>query len=165
MAAKRILTFIVAEVKPVVEAVRTATESRVTYGQLYDRSLHKEGKIKKDANGFPDADNIDLAKVPKAVWLVKDHGCYLMPGTKLPEGAERAQVAYAVECNPQRLSFDEWWDNCTRIMGGDDSVEALPLDWFEKAVASPEGDLPVANHQPQHPSGPVGGDHGQAERL
>jgi hypothetical protein len=40
----------------------------------------------------------------KGLWLVGDQGVYLMPNT---DGKTRT-IAYARECDPTKLEFDEW---------------------------------------------------------
>jgi hypothetical protein len=73
----------------------------------------------------------------KGFWLVGDHGVYLMPNTtdgihhrKLGKN-DRRLVAYATECNPDTMEFDDWWDTKRRTFGGDDGVEFLALTEIE----------------------------------
>ena len=110
---KRVLTFTTAEVKPLVDQALAATEHRPSYTQ----------------QGIAPAD------IPAALWLVKDQGVYLMSNGALSKDSEgfvvRAATAYAAECNPTTLEFEEWYGNARAIMGGDDSVESLPLEWFD----------------------------------
>lgn len=136
MAAKKILTFITAEVAQVVADALAAKELRTNFEDLYNPAFHKGGVIKKDARGFPDSDNIDHSKVPPALWLVGDQGVYLMSNAKFAEGQKRAILAYAEECNPGKLEFDEWYENKRYLFGGDDGGVTLPIEWFQKAVAS-----------------------------
>lgn len=64
--------------------------------------------------------------------LVGDQGVYLMSNglprliqpNSFPEGAV---VAYANECNPEKMDFDAWWTAKNATFGGDDGVEFLPL--------------------------------------
>lgn len=136
MAARKVLTFITAEVARVIADVLAAKAFRPNYADLYNPEFHKGGVVKKGADGFPDGDNIDPAKLKPALWLVKDNGIYLMGNAVFMKGQETAVLAYAVEANPEKLSFEEWWENAGRIMGGDDSCESLRVEWFEKAIAS-----------------------------
>ena len=69
----------------------------------------------------------------KGFWLVGDQGVYLMANTsdgvhhgKLGANDKRP-VAYAKECDPTRLEFDEWWENKRRSFGGDDGCEFISL--------------------------------------
>lgn len=74
------------------------------------------------------------------LWLVGDDGVYLMGNHErpMPPKGEKYAVIYAVEVDPTRLAFDNWWDAKQRSFGGDDGVEFLPLDsmeaWVENAV-------------------------------
>lgn len=136
MAAKRILTFTIAEVAPLVVDATSTKERRLSYGQQCDPALHKGGVVKKDGDGFPDASNIDRSKIPPTLWLVKDHGVYLMSPSVMSPGQETAVLAYAHEANPDKLEFDDWYGAARAIMGGDDCCEALPIEWFQEAVKS-----------------------------
>ena len=72
------------------------------------------------------------------LYLVKDHGVYLMPASDKPllkEDGKSRLVAYARECDPRSLGFDEWWRNAGDICGGDDFAELLGLGTFEGAIA------------------------------
>lgn len=59
-----------------------------------------------------------------------------MPNSTFKEGQHNASLAYAHEANPKKMSFEDWWENSRRIMGGDDCAIALPIEWFEDAIAS-----------------------------
>lgn len=88
----------------------------------------------------------------KGLWLVGDHGVYLMANTKdgprerARKEKESAFVVYAEQCNPEKLEFDEWWENKRASFGGDDGVEFLALKELEKMVAKP----PEPNIKPQY---------------
>jgi len=69
----------------------------------------------------------------ESIWLVKDHGIYIMPRSARSGGA-KVFVAYAVECNPDQMPFDDWYSAAVRIMGGDDSADTLPCKLFETAL-------------------------------
>lgn len=77
----------------------------------------------------------------KGLWLVGDQGVYLMPNTtdgihhaKLGKD-DRRLVVYARECNPDRMEFDDWWDNKRQSFGGDDGVEFLNLQEIRDMAA------------------------------
>lgn len=77
----------------------------------------------------------------KGLWMVGDHGVYLMPNTtdgihhrKLDKD-DRRLVVYARECNPDRMEFDDWWENKRRSFGGDDGVEFLDLKEIQSLAA------------------------------
>ena len=133
------LTFNACEVAPLVEQTLSTQpgDFRPTYDDLFDPKKHLGGKIKKK-NGWPDQDNIDRTKILPALWLVKDQGVYLMSNGKQPEVPKGASlpVAYADESNPKKpgANFDDWYEAARDIMGGDDCVISLPIEWFEKAV-------------------------------
>lgn len=73
-------------------------------------------------------------KDPPGFWLVGDQGVYLMSNAELADG-EKPVVVYADECNPERLPFDEWYDNKQASFGGDDGVEFIEADVIRNAVA------------------------------
>lgn len=94
------------DVKQLLEEINTAQTARTLYGE----------------------------ETGKGLWLVGDHGVYLMPNTtdgvhhaKLGKDDKRL-VVYANECNPDRMKFDEWWDSKRRSFGGDDGVEFISLE-------------------------------------
>ena len=64
----------------------------------------------------------------KGLWLVGDDGVYLMSNT---EGATRT-IAYARECDPAKLEFDEWWHAKRATFGGDDGVEFISIEEIER---------------------------------
>ncbi len=131
-----ILTFNVGEVRRLMEHAKAAKLHSPSYEDLFNPAYHKGGKVKK-VNGWPDHDNIDRAAIPPALHLVKDHGIYVMSNgspRQLIEGTDKSVVAYAIEANPNKLEFDEWWETAGRIMGGDDCVITLPLPMFETAT-------------------------------
>ncbi len=63
------------------------------------------------------------------VILVKDHGVYFMSekGECDPEGG-RKLLAYAVGCNPDVDSFEQWWNLARDELGGDDFGEYFDID-------------------------------------
>ncbi|MBX5173523.1 DUF3085 domain-containing protein [Rhizobium sp. NZLR1b] len=80
------------------------------------------------------------------LWLVGDHGVYLMSNGILPDRA-RPLVAYAEECNPN--SNDDWFDVKRRTYGGDDGVDFIDAKQLETMMAAaPEAThLRIAFHQ------------------
>lgn len=72
-----------------------------------------------------------------ALWLVKDHGIYLMSNEVFPESEmhQPRPVVYAEECNPTTMSFDDWWAAGLELLGGDDCVTPLKLDLFELLIS------------------------------
>lgn len=56
------------------------------------------------------------------LWLIGDHGIYIMSNGKLSTG-ERALVVYSEECHP--IGNPDWFDYKHRHFGGDDGIEFL----------------------------------------
>ena len=105
------LTFKTAEVRPLFDHAKAASEHRPTYGQDPIPSLH----------------------------LVGDQGVYLMSSgipmlAKEKDKGEGSQVAYAEGTDPNDGGF-EWYENKRALYGGDDGVDAVPLHMFEQAMA------------------------------
>lgn len=103
------LTFKTAEVRPLLDHAKAASEHRPTYGQ---------------------------DPIPSLL-LVGDQGVYLM-SSGIPmlakEKGEGSQVAYAEGTDPNG-GDDDWYDNKRALYGGDDGVDAIPLHMFEQAMA------------------------------
>lgn len=70
-------------------------------------------------------------KTGPGLWLVGDQGVYLMsngdPGLLSGEGSKNV-VAYAKECDPTKLEFDEWWSAKQSTFGGDDGIAFIELE-------------------------------------
>lgn len=64
-----------------------------------------------------------------SVLLVKDHGVYFMAerGEADPSN-HRRHIAYALECNPDMLAFDVWYDRAHAELGGDDFAEHFDVN-------------------------------------
>ncbi len=63
------------------------------------------------------------AETGPGLWLVGDHGVYLMPNTT--SGARN--IVYARERDPTKLDFETWWANKSATFGSDDGVDFIPL--------------------------------------
>ena len=74
---------------------------------------------------------------PKGFWIVGDEGVYLMHNGRGAEGSEdtKAVVAYAAECNPKAMEFDDWWANKRATFGGDDGVDFIEPDFILDCIA------------------------------
>lgn len=59
------------------------------------------------------------------LWLVGDHGVYLMSNRRQPEGA-RPIVCYADQCNPE--TNPDWHDYKRRHFGTDDGTEFIAAE-------------------------------------
>jgi hypothetical protein len=80
------------------------------------------------------------------VILVKDQGVYFMAehGERQPNGRQK-RIAYAVGCNPDVDSFDDWWELARAEFGDDDFGEFFdPKDGVFALILSGEGDLEVS---------------------
>lgn len=73
-----------------------------------------------------------LEKAKKNVMVVGDQGVYFVADTH--EYKKAPAICYARECNPETMSFDEWWNNKRRSWGGDDGVETLTKEEVEAVV-------------------------------
>ncbi len=132
------LRFSSADVAMLYHHAMRCQEHSPSFSELYDPKLHKGGVIKIGEHGFPDHQNIDLAKVPAALWLVKDHGVYLMsngfPRLLLDQDNKdryaKNRVAYANGYDPDNNT--DWYDRLG-ILNGDDFSAALPVEHFAKA--------------------------------
>lgn len=70
------------------------------------------------------------------LWLVGDHGVYLMSNGKLPDGA-RPLVVYAEQCDP--TTSDDWFHIKRATFGGDDGVESLDGTQLEAMMSASPG--------------------------
>ncbi len=73
------------------------------------------------------------------LWLVGDHGVYLMSNGKLLDGA-KPLVVYAEGCDPR--TNDDWFDVKRRTFGGDDGVDFIDAEQLEPMIAA----APEATH-------------------
>lgn len=129
------LTFPVDDtLKAIVAHARSSATLRPTFAELYDPTLRLDGKEPGD-DASPTQADVDPARIPRGLWLVMDQGVYLMsPGEPMlakPDG-KGSVVSYAQECNP---ADEGWWDAKRQIVGGDDGVDKLDLEFFEDAIA------------------------------
>lgn len=148
------LTFSAAEIRKLYTHSLSAKEHSPCLSQTIDPSFYKGGKlldkdgkeVKVDRSGFPvggnwpDSGRVDRTKVPPGLWLVGDQGVYLMSnglrGLMVGDAnSETHFVAYADECNPNELPFDDWYEAKERIFGRDDGCDYLPLSMFENVLS------------------------------
>lgn len=73
------------------------------------------------------------------LWLVGDHGVYLMSNGQLLDGA-KPLVVYAEECDPS--TNDDWFDVKRRTFGSDDGVDFIDAEQLEPMMAA----APEATH-------------------
>ena len=80
------------------------------------------------------------------VILVKDQGVYFLAerGERRPDGRQKT-IAYAVGCNPDVDSFDDWWELARAEFGGDDFGEFFePQERVFARILESEDDLEVS---------------------
>lgn len=133
MSQTTILEFDAGEVERHAEHSRNADRRQPTFAQRYDPELRHDGKEPDpDAEGFPSADEVDFTTVPAGFHFVKDHGIYLMSNAddykqEFGEPPYTDVVAYAKGYGP-----DAPHHACQRAVGGDDFVQFIPLEWYER---------------------------------
>lgn len=127
--------FNMAALAPLIAHAAAAATTRPTMSQLLEPELQLPSAKGKDLFALTQED-VDLTKVPKALWLVKDRGCYLMsagcPALLLePDNPSNTTnvVVYGDGFGP-----DVDWDTQQRVCGGDDFAEALPVEMFQQAL-------------------------------
>jgi hypothetical protein len=66
-------------------------------------------------------------EVAHGLCLVGDHGIYLICNRGMKSAPSKSGlIAYAEECNPHTMGFDDWYANKNAIFGGDDGAVFLP---------------------------------------
>lgn len=81
-------------------------------------------------------EDIDLSLIQPGLWLVGDHGVYLMSnGGDSAKQLEGGNAAYAHEVNPEKLPFEEWWENKRASFGGDDGCEFIDAETIRSSAA------------------------------
>jgi hypothetical protein len=116
--------FDAAAVRPLLQHTLGQTEHRPTFAELCDPAYLKAG-CRLGSDGFAKASDIDPAKVPAALWCVKDQGIYLMSnGAEALRGTDGSNVVvYARGADPR--TDTDWYEFARGIAGGDDFAEAL----------------------------------------
>lgn len=117
-------------VKELFEHSKSNPEHSPSFEHLCDARYLKDGE-KMPASGFAKVEQIDTAKIPPHLLLVKDQGLYLMSGSKVrlagDETANKVVYAkgYGAECDYEKLRT---------AAGGDDFAEAIDIEWLRKAI-------------------------------
>lgn len=78
--------------------------------------------------------------------LVKDQGVYWLAedGERQADGCQRL-IAYAVGCNPDVDTFEDWWQLARNELGGDDFGENFdPNTEVFKQILNSEDDLKLS---------------------
>ncbi len=76
--------------------------------------------------------NQDPTNNEPMLWLVKDHGLYLMTNLNRSGIDGQRPIAYAMGCHPE--NDDDWYDTCRAIFGGDDGAVGVPLQWVHHTL-------------------------------
>lgn len=73
--------------------------------------------------------------------LVGDNGVYFLSNADEQEKKENGllPLAYAHECNPEKLDFDTVWENKREAFGGDDGCEFFALKEIEGWLKAEDG--------------------------
>ena len=134
-----ILRFLSADIEKQVQHAQSCVLHEPTYAQSQRSAFHKGGKVKRNMYGDPDLSNVDKARIPPALWLVKDHGIYLMSNgiPRLLVDPERnptqGLVAYAIGFCPEKNP--DWYGRLGSLEG-DDFCDLLPLEPFIQSLRS-----------------------------
>ena len=136
------LQFDVAVTQRLLDHSKAATECSPTCDLLYEGRFCRDGKDADlnsiSASNFPTADDVDPTKIPAGLWLVGDHGIYLMSNGRPPLRPEAGEslniVAHAPEADP-RINPEGWWEAKRAAFGGDDGVVFLELPFVEGLIA------------------------------
>ncbi|MEP3665825.1 MAG: DUF3085 domain-containing protein [Roseibium sp.] len=97
----------------------------------YERMLEIKEELEDGLSFVIDPNTeIDDKRIPAGVWLVGDHGIYLMSNA----ATRKEEVAYADQANPKTMSADDCWTAKNDIFGGDDGVDFLDPDVLRKAL-------------------------------
>lgn len=79
--------------------------------------------------------NIKKEDIKPSLLLVGDQGIYFMSnGLPAMEKDDPNRVVYCKESDPTVLDFDTWYDNKRAIFGGDDGIEVIEVEVFEKSL-------------------------------
>lgn len=123
------LIFSCSDILPLIEHSERAARRIPTFGQMCDPACRKDGAAPNDILEVS-ADQVDIDKVPAGLWLVGDHGVYLLSNGE--SGADKPpEAVYAHGCDP-RLNAD-FYRAKNSWFGADDGTEFLPLEDLEKA--------------------------------
>ncbi|QAY80172.1 DUF3085 domain-containing protein [Sphingosinicella sp. BN140058] len=144
----RIATFRIDDrLRQIVEHATNAPTIRPNGNEMCDPDNLKPGVTPA---GFPGEDDIDLAKIPRGLWLVKDNGIYLMSPGNPPllddafiaanPDSTRHLCAYAVETP---ADGEDSYLAARRIAGGDDFCEKLEIGLFQQVIADGAKELMI----------------------
>lgn len=123
------LIFDAVALRPIVRWTLDHAPHSPTFSQQLDPQYWKPGVTIK-AGEWPKPEQLALEKLGASIHLVRDHGIYVLSSSQqrdIVDGSS-SRIVYARGFDP---SVDpEWWEAATQAVGGDDFVEALPIEWF-----------------------------------
>ncbi|MEN8196752.1 MAG: DUF3085 domain-containing protein [Pseudomonadota bacterium] len=128
-------------VEEILGISRDAKKRTPTFGQMYDPAFRKDGKAPPEGE-WPSAEDVDPAKLPPGLHLIKDQGIYLTANAAdlpLGEDSRRPDVVYADGFDPDAVDFDDWWDRARDVMGGDDQVIFVTEEQAAHTLATARG--------------------------
>ncbi|MGC5749721.1 DUF3085 domain-containing protein [Gluconobacter sp. NFX36] len=144
-----IVTFDRALIERLLAHAEAASERRATLTQLFDKSLRKPGH---GAREWGRQDDVDPAKIPAGLWLVGDHGIYMMsnglPLLPSDDGQKPNLCAYAREADPAQ-NAGKAYDVKRQAFGGDDGCEFLEATLVRQALRQASGDTLRMNITPE----------------
>ncbi|AAW59598.1 hypothetical protein GOX2532 (plasmid) [Gluconobacter oxydans 621H] len=144
-----IVTFDRALIERLLAHAEAASERRATLTQLFDKSLRKPGH---GAREWGRPEDIDPAKIPAGLWLIGDHGIYMMsnglPLLPSDDGQKPNLCAYAREADPAQ-NAGRAHDVKRQAFGGDDGCEFLEAALVRRALSKVSGDTLRLNITPE----------------
>jgi hypothetical protein len=139
------LNFNRAQVETLLAHSKHAAERSPNPEQLFDPRHRKDGQRPAEGH-WPDLDEVDTSTIPYGLWLVADHGIYLMSNASqrdiVDPDTNRSRVAYAEGVNADTEDFDTWWENKRLYMGGDDQALFIDGQEIEAQLAKSPLDKP-----------------------
>lgn len=130
------LVFNAEALRAIVQWTMTHSPHTPSYEQQLDPQFWRDG-VHIKAGEWPKPEQLALEKIPPALHLVKDEGIYLLSSSAERDIAEgtTSRVVYANGLDPK--ADEDVWDKCREAVGGDDFVEALPIEWFTPLLEDP----------------------------
>jgi hypothetical protein len=112
--------------------------NRAKVQELMDAELAREpGRVPYTGAGWDTPE-----KRAHGLNLVGDQGVYLVCNSPRVDGrspSKSGDIAYAANCDPNRMAFEDWYEVKNRSFGGDDGVEFIPADniraWLDNTQA------------------------------
>jgi hypothetical protein len=99
----------------------------MSYYMITKECRFSRGDIERVFNFRPQNDSGRIAKL----WFVHDEGVYIMR-----HGGKGVPLAFAEGCDPNKGDVYEVYDQCERLVGGDDFAIKLPIQLFREFLRS-----------------------------